>query len=168
MLFIQVQVHLGPHTHTRTHKHIHMLATCASKKVPHLMKIFLLLLSCTLLLHATIHTHNVNRRCQDELAHTHTYTHLLHFSSVLFSLSLSLSLSLLLSFLTALNFISLATCKRESAIHLPAEHHNVLPQNHPHPQNARPPRATLPGCCLLSTTKWTQKFERSKTFAACF
>lgn len=55
------------------------------------MKIFLLLLSCTLLLHATIHTHNVNRRCQDELAHTHTYTytHLLHFSSVLFSLSLS-------------------------------------------------------------------------------
>lgn len=54
------------------------------------MKIFLLLLSCTLLLHATIHTHNVNRRCQDELAHTHTHTPISYTSVLFYSLSRSL------------------------------------------------------------------------------
>lgn len=103
--------------------------------------------------------------------HTHKHTHskallLLHFSSLLF-FSLYLALSLLLLHLTALNFISLATCGRDSAIHLPAEHHNVLPTA-PHTSTApttahRPQQPTT-----LSTTKWTQKFERSKTFAACF
>lgn len=67
---------------------------------------------------------------------THTHTLQVSASPILrFSSFLSLSLSLLLLHLTALNFISLATCGRDSAIHLPAEHHNVL--------STAPPTSTL-------------------------